>query len=108
MRKVHINGMCRYSMLTQTAKSEMLTHVNGMCRVSMLTHVNGMCRVSMLSHINGMYRVSVLTHINGMYRVSVLTLYVMYLACEIAYSLVARKNVFSDQRRVDEWKPSGG
>ena len=33
----------------------------------------------MLTHINGICRVSVLTHINGMYIVSVLTQYVMYL-----------------------------
>ena len=69
----------------------------------MLIHVNGMCRENMLTDINGMCRVSVLTHINGMYRVSVLTQYVMYLAYEITYSLIARKHVFSNQRRVGEW-----
>ncbi len=69
-----------------------------MHKVSMLTHVNGMCRVSMLTHVNGMCRVSMLTHIKGMYRVSVLTQYVMYLAYEITYSLIARKHIFSYQR----------
>ena len=27
----------------------MLTHIDGMCKVSMLTHINRMCRLSMLS-----------------------------------------------------------